>query len=101
VPDEALHAFMVHCNQKVGEAYFRTPRNTIKAFLDLLAVLEQNPTADWRGLIGQTDIAPDAPPAGGDIVDEQPRPAVPGPPVVPATAPGAEPAGDGLENFRL
>jgi hypothetical protein len=36
VPDEAFAAFMQHCEKKIGEAYFRTPRNTIKAFLDLL-----------------------------------------------------------------
>ncbi|NNE40162.1 MAG: ATP-binding protein, partial [Marinicaulis sp.] len=40
VPDEALEAFMAHCNERVGEAYFRTPRNTIKAFVHMLAVLE-------------------------------------------------------------
>jgi hypothetical protein len=33
VPDEALEAFMAHCSQRIGEAYFRTPRNTIKAFV--------------------------------------------------------------------
>jgi hypothetical protein len=70
VPDEAFQAFMAHCNKKVGEAYFRTPRNTIKAFLDLLAILEQNPGTDWRSLIDQVEIGVDAPPAGGDIVDE-------------------------------
>ncbi|TIV89169.1 MAG: ATP-binding protein, partial [Mesorhizobium sp.] len=32
VPDEALHAFMDHCANRIGEAYFRTPRNTVKAF---------------------------------------------------------------------
>lgn len=69
VPDEAFGAFMEHCGQKIGEAYFRTPRNTIKAFLDLLAVLEQNPGAEWRALLGRVEVAPDAPPAGGDIVD--------------------------------
>ena len=35
VPDEALYAFMEHCNQRIGEAYFRTPRNTVKAFCQL------------------------------------------------------------------
>jgi hypothetical protein len=56
VPDEALNAFMLHCNQRIGEAYFRTPRNTIKAFVQLLAVLEQNPATDWRLLLGQVDV---------------------------------------------
>ena len=61
VPDEALYAFMEHCNQRIGEAYFRTPRNTVKAFCQLLSVLEQNPGADWRGLLGAVQVAPDTP----------------------------------------
>ena len=59
VPDEALPAFMNHCNKSIGEAYFRTPRSTIKAFVQLLAVLEQNPGTDWRELLGGIDVAPD------------------------------------------
>ncbi|MCU0732395.1 MAG: ATP-binding protein [Hyphomonas sp.] len=59
VPDEALHAFMTHCEKRIGEAYFRTPRNTVKAFVDLLAVIEQNPAADWRERLGVVDIAAD------------------------------------------
>ena len=53
LPDEALHRFMRHCSEIIGDAYFRTPRNTIKAFVQLLSVLEQNPAADWRTLIGE------------------------------------------------
>lgn len=59
VPDVALEVFMAHCAQTIGEQYFRTPRNTIKGFLDLLAVLEQNPGATWEGLIGTVDIVTD------------------------------------------
>lgn len=59
VPDEALHAFMDHCAGRIGEAYFRTPRNTIKAFVDLLAIIQQNPGADWRALLGAVDVAED------------------------------------------
>ena len=62
VPLEALEAFMVHCNERIGEAYFRTPRTSIKAFVQLLSVLDQNPGTDWRGLIGQAEIEPDMPP---------------------------------------
>jgi hypothetical protein len=51
IPDEALVAFLDHCYRKVGEAYFRTPRNTIRAFLELLAVLDQNPQASWQDLL--------------------------------------------------
>ncbi|RAY10651.1 ATP-binding protein [Actinomadura craniellae] len=59
VPDEAVMAFMQHCSEKVGDAYFRTPRTTIKAFCDLLSVLDQNPGADWRNLIGTVTLAPE------------------------------------------
>jgi hypothetical protein len=62
VPDEALVAFMEHCAKRLGEAYFRTPRSTIRAFLELLAVLEQNPHADWRELLGAVAIAPEVNP---------------------------------------
>ena len=43
VPDQALTAFMAHCSSRIGDDYFRTPRTTIKEFVNLLAVLEQNP----------------------------------------------------------
>ncbi|MFP4416281.1 MAG: ATP-binding protein [Chitinispirillaceae bacterium] len=56
VPDEALEAFLYHCSRKIGDAYFRTPRNTIKAFADMLAVLEQNNTLVWQDLIDSVDI---------------------------------------------
>lgn len=56
VPDEALKAFLRHCSQVIGDAYFRTPRNTIKAFIDMLAVLDQNPTMKWTDLIDKIEI---------------------------------------------
>ena len=56
VPDEALTAFMSHCKDRIGDAYFRTPRTTIKEFLDLLAVLDQNPSARWEELIGHVEV---------------------------------------------
>jgi hypothetical protein len=59
VPDEALSEFMSRSAARLGESYFRTPRTTIKAFVQLLAVLEQNPQADWRTLVGSAEIEPD------------------------------------------
>ncbi|HTJ95192.1 MAG TPA: ATP-binding protein [Pararobbsia sp.] len=59
IPDEAIPAFMQHCAERLGEAYFRTPRTTITAFVNLLAVLEQNPSAQWRDLIGALDVQRD------------------------------------------
>jgi len=57
MPDEALTAFLAHCSRKIGDAYFRTPRNTIKAFVDLLSVLEQNPGLKWEQLIAQVQLS--------------------------------------------
>lgn len=57
VPDEALLAFMEHCSERIGDAYFRTPRATIKEFVNLLSVLEQNPGADWKERIGVIEVA--------------------------------------------
>jgi hypothetical protein len=60
VPDEAIRAFLDHCAQQIGDAYFRTPRDTTKAFVGLLDVLEQNPGVSWREHLGRVHV--DAPP---------------------------------------
>jgi hypothetical protein len=59
LPDEALVAFIQHCLQRIGEAYFRTPRTTITSFVNLLSILEQNPSCDWRDMIGQVEVKKD------------------------------------------
>lgn len=63
LPDEALTAFLRHCSQNIGEAYFRTPRNTIKAFVDLLSVLEQNPEIKWQSLISNVHVENESDPS--------------------------------------
>lgn len=77
VPDEALTAFMNHCASRVGDAYFRTPRTTIKEFVNLLAVLDQNPGVDWSDLIDRVEIAaetnPDLEPLD-DYIDSPTQP---------------------------
>ena len=59
LPDEALKAFMLHCSKRIGEAYFRTPRTTIRSFVDLLSILEQSPSLEWKNLLGQITIEAD------------------------------------------
>jgi len=56
LPDEALVAYMNYCFNKVGDSYFRTPRNTIKGFLDLLSILEQYPSLKWYDIIEKIEI---------------------------------------------
>ena len=76
--DEALDAFMQHCSQRIGDAYFRTPRNTIREFIHLLAVLEQNADTAWTDLIPKITVEdernPDFDPLPEDAEDgEQPE----------------------------
>lgn len=56
VPDEAIHAYLDHCSSKVGQAFFKTPRNTIRGFVDLISVLEQHPEYQWYDLVEKTEI---------------------------------------------
>lgn len=59
LPDEAIAPFMAHCARRLGDSYFRTPRTTITAFINLLAVLEQNPGQDWKPLIDVVEVEQD------------------------------------------
>jgi len=91
VPDDALEAFMHHCSARIGDAYFRTPRNTITAFVSLLSVLEQNAEANWRELLGAVSVVADRnPDLEGEIEDE--------PPGVAPAGPGED---DDLASFRI
>jgi len=63
VPDEALTAYMTHCATRIGDAYFRTPRETIRGFLDLLALLDQHPDLEWSTLLNTVDLSPAPDPA--------------------------------------
>jgi hypothetical protein len=56
MPDEGIQAYMAHCQSRIGDSYFRTPRTSIKSYLDLLAVLEQNPDRGWSDLVGTVQI---------------------------------------------
>jgi P-loop Domain of unknown function (DUF2791) len=57
--DAGIQQFMAHCSQRIGDAYFRTPRNTITAFVNLLAVLDQNPQVKLPDLISQIQLQPE------------------------------------------
>jgi hypothetical protein len=65
VSDEAIETYLASCAQRMGAAYFQTPRETIKDWIGLLNVIQQNPAADWRQLIGEikTVAAPQVDPS--------------------------------------
>lgn len=89
LPDSALQAFMSHCSARIGEAYFRTPRNTVTAFVNMVAILQQNPGTEWSDLIPSVDLRDDPGDDLSDVVD----------PVTPIQ--GSDEADDGLTSFRL
>lgn len=59
VPDQGIFSFMEHCSKRIGDTYFRTPRTTITAFINMLAVLDQNPGAVWQELLSGIEISAD------------------------------------------
>lgn len=59
LPDPAIVSFMEHCANRIGDSFFRTPRTTITSFINLLAVLEQNPGTEWQALIGSLEVQAD------------------------------------------
>lgn len=59
IPDQALKEFMGYCFGHIGEAYFRTPRKTIKSFVDFVSLLQQNPQVSWKELLSQITVEED------------------------------------------
>lgn len=51
LPEQGIEQYLQSCQARLGAAYFQTPRDTIKDFINLLNILRQNPAADWRELI--------------------------------------------------
>lgn len=69
IDDQGMTAFMQHCNQIIGAAYFRTPRETVRGFVNLLSMLEQYPDKTWRDFIDNLTISKDEEPNYQDIDD--------------------------------
>lgn len=61
--DEQIEQFMKHYAGRLGERYFKNPRNTIRQFIDVLSVMEQNANVTWESLVGTLKIEEDR---GGD-----------------------------------
>ncbi|MBI4243488.1 MAG: ATP-binding protein [Planctomycetes bacterium] len=71
VPDEGIESFLQHCSNVLGSEYFRTPRDSVKAFVNFLSVLEQNPGTDWKSLLGDTKIEVNSDPESELISGEE------------------------------
>lgn len=104
LPEEGLVAYLDSCQKRMGAAYFQTPRETIKDFVGLLNVLEQNRSADWRRLVSAIDTRAASPPDAEPVADE---PSVAPPKAPPSTTPPTRPSSaatakdDDLTSFRM
>lgn len=48
IPKEGMIAFLQSCQARMGASYFQTPRETIKDFVSLLNILEQDSSRGWK-----------------------------------------------------
>jgi hypothetical protein len=105
LPDEAIVGYLDDCNRRMGAAYFQTPRDTVKDFVGLLNILEQNPGASWRGLLSgihtgsPAQVDPSEAYAAEHEGDAEEAPEKPGPAPLPGPSPDAK--GDDMASFRL
>lgn len=58
MPDEGLAAFIDYSRRRLGDDFFRSPRDTVTRFVGLLHMLEADPAMDWRVALGQADAVP-------------------------------------------
>lgn len=53
IPDDAIEAYLADCRRRMGATSFQTPRETVRDFVGLLSVLDQNPGAAWSDLLAR------------------------------------------------
>lgn len=77
LPREAIPVYLAHSRKRLGAEYFETPRDTVKGFVGLLRLLEQNPEHSWEealqvepGSVAPFPPAPPAEAAEGDDPDD-------------------------------
>jgi hypothetical protein len=61
LPDEGLQSFIDYSKRTLGDDYFRTPRDSVIKFVELLSVLENDPSHDWRKALGKVETVKVAP----------------------------------------
>jgi hypothetical protein len=75
LPDEGLRMYLEYCARTLGDAYFRTPRETVTRFVGLMSLIEQDRSRDWRTLLAaandlQVELSASAEAAGPPVAEE-------------------------------
>jgi hypothetical protein len=91
IDDEGITQFMTRCGSTLGADFYLTPRDSVKAFVGLLSVIEQNTGTSWKLLLDQMSIDRSVDPESGAPDPDEANP------------PHASPAStdDDLTSFRL
>lgn len=51
IPDDGIVEYLRLCSERLGAAYFQTPRDTVKDFVNLLNMLDQDRSLGWKSLL--------------------------------------------------
>lgn len=70
LPDEGLRMFIEYSQRRLGDDYFRSPRDTVTRFVALLQTLEGNPAHDWHAALGDADALKVAPSTSAEAYPE-------------------------------
>jgi hypothetical protein len=57
ISDDGISTYLTYCHNRMGASYFQTPSETIKSFIGLLRILEQNPGKSWQEIL-TPDVVP-------------------------------------------
>lgn len=60
LPEAAIDAYLRHCQLLIGAETHLRPRNTIRSFVGLLDILDQNPHTTWHDLLKNVRVDHDS-----------------------------------------
>lgn len=73
ISDDGIKAYLEDCHNRMGAAFFQTPRDTVKDFVNLLNAIEQNPGKSWQSYVEKQESSignPSAPPDSQSADDD-------------------------------
>lgn len=70
ISDEGIISYLQDCQKRMGAAYFQTPRQTVRDFVNLLGILEQNTSTKWQELLRSKEFVSPANPQDIQVKSE-------------------------------
>jgi P-loop Domain of unknown function (DUF2791) len=66
LPAEAIDEYLQYANRTLGAEFFKTPRDAVRGFVQLINAVEQNKGVDWRKLLADGVIQKGAAPLSAE-----------------------------------